>query len=162
MNLKRGFTLIELLVVVAIIGILSSVVLASLNSARIKGSDAAVKANLANLRGQAAICYDGGCSTVTAGNYGAGVTCTFTAAGAMTGCASDLFADETFRNGMKAAASAGGATGANPVTGYTNAAGDAWAVHSPVKNTTDLTFCVDSAGAAKKNSTAQALTGLCS
>lgn len=55
---KRGFTLIELLVVIAIIGILAAVVLASLNSARDKGSDAATKSNLNNIRAQAELVYD--------------------------------------------------------------------------------------------------------
>lgn len=57
-TLRRGFTLIELLVVIAIIGILASVVLASLNSARDKGEDAAIKSNLNNLRAQAELSYD--------------------------------------------------------------------------------------------------------
>lgn len=47
---KRGFTLIELLVVVAIIGLLSSVVLASLNGARQKGRDARRIADLKQMQ----------------------------------------------------------------------------------------------------------------
>ena len=42
----RGFTLIELLVVIAIIGLLASVILASVNVARLKANDASRESNL--------------------------------------------------------------------------------------------------------------------
>ena len=55
---KRGFTLIELLVVIAIIGILSSVVLASLNSARQKGRDARRVSDVKQLQLALELFYD--------------------------------------------------------------------------------------------------------
>lgn len=55
---SRGFTLIELLVVVAIIGILSSIVLASLNSARQKGRDARRISDLKQLQLALELYYD--------------------------------------------------------------------------------------------------------
>jgi prepilin-type N-terminal cleavage/methylation domain-containing protein len=49
-NQSQGFTLIELLVVIAIIGLLASVVLVSMNSARIKARDTARLANIKQIQ----------------------------------------------------------------------------------------------------------------
>jgi type II secretion system protein G len=47
---QKGFTLIELLIVIAIIGVLSSVIVASLNQGRIKARDAKRIQDLATIR----------------------------------------------------------------------------------------------------------------
>lgn len=60
---SKGFTLIELLVVIAIIGILSSVVLASLNSARKKGRDARRIADVKQIQLALELYYDAHPST---------------------------------------------------------------------------------------------------
>jgi prepilin-type N-terminal cleavage/methylation domain-containing protein len=82
---NKGFTLIELLVVVAIIGLLSSIVFASLNSARGKAKDAAIKEGVYQLSNVMALNYDdygsycqlqngwinsqGACSAIFSGTY---------------------------------------------------------------------------------------------
>ncbi len=138
---NRGFTLIELLVVIAIIGILSSVVLASLNTARGKGSDAAIKSNLANIRAQAEIQYD------TWGTYGnADATPAAVAEGACPAAASDnIFGTPTVAAQIAAGVVASGGAALCSAT-----TGNAWAVSVPLKTNNANSWCVDSTGASKQ------------
>ena len=72
-SFNRGFTLIELLVVIAIIGILSSVVLASLNSARAKGRDARRISDLKQLQLALELYYEANSSLYPVANTAGGI-----------------------------------------------------------------------------------------
>ena len=141
MKKNKGFTLIELLVVIAIIGILSSVVLASLNTARNKGADAAVKASMSSVRAQAEIWYDNNSNKYNAGS-------------ATTTCSTGVFADSVITSAITQITNQSVA----PVC-YTSANGQNWAMSVSALKGAGTSWCLDNSGWAKAG-TAGA-TGVC-
>lgn len=148
-----GFTLIELLIVIAIIGVLSAVVLSALNSARGKGTDAAIKSSLDNGRSQAELFYDSNSNNyvITAG--GTTDVCSATASvNGVKGLYSFMqSAQQAYGPGLtlNSNLSTGGAS--SKITCHASAA-LGWALEAPLKNTTGF-YCVDSTGKATTTTT---------
>ena len=140
---QRGFTLIELLVVIAIIGILSAVVLASLNTARSKGNDAAIQSNLSTIRTQAEIYRDG----QTNNSYGTNTVLE-------TNCAAtdNMFSNSNIKRAAAAADIANGPSGT--VTCNVSAGGTEYAVSAQLVTDTTKYWCIDSSSVGTTTTTA--------
>lgn len=133
---KRGFTLIELLVVMAIIGVLASVILPALNTARDKAADAAVMSNIDGVRKGSELVFES-----LGGTYG---TSAFSAACNTTATAipaTHIFEDASILEYITAAVAVNGDVDAKCQ------ADDTWFVLSvPLKTDPATSWCIDSAG----------------
>jgi type IV pilus assembly protein PilA len=154
-NTQKGFTLIELLVVIAIIGILSSIVIASLNSARTKGKDAAIKGQLKQLQTQAEVFYDN--------NGGKYATTTVVGATSCTTASSGTFAGSLFSNTSAAQQIAQIASNDAPnssVACAISSNGQLWGLSITGLNGGG-SYCLDNSGNFKASSTLNTGTAIC-
>ncbi len=141
---QKGFTLIELLVVIAIIGILASVVLVSLGSARTSGGDAKIKSQLNSFRTAMELYY------ASNNNYGPAGT-------AADGCsATPTLAPYTdTATGLVNLADEDNYPTGNSLTCWDNrAAGTAatqWAAQGRLGGGTGNYYCVDYTGLSREN-----------
>jgi prepilin-type N-terminal cleavage/methylation domain-containing protein len=81
-SLRKAFTLVELLVVISIIGVLSSVVFASLSSAKTRAKEAKLVQMMSAVNSAAQTCVNSGIALTVPASSGAGgsVVCTGDAA----------------------------------------------------------------------------------
>ncbi len=156
-NRSQGFTLIELLVVIAIIGILSAVVLASLNTARSKGNNASIQSNLSTIQTQAEIYY-GGAGANTYGPAFTAANCPLPAAVGTT-----MFHAGGDLTINRAIVSAELANGAANVTCVSTASPAAYAVLSQLSVNIGSApyWCVDSTGFAGARTSATFVGAAC-
>ncbi|HWC57811.1 MAG TPA: type II secretion system protein [Candidatus Paceibacterota bacterium] len=150
---QNGFTLIELLVVIAIIGILASIVLASLNSARNKGTDAKIKAELSNARAQAELYYDDNTQSYSG-------VCTADST-ATPGGIQNMVADAATATGASSVGT--GAFSTTPPSAVCHDSADGWAAMVSLKApaTAGDGYCVDSTGASEETDTLGATSVTC-
>lgn len=140
--MKKGFTLIELLLVVAIIGLLTSIIMASLSQSRSDANVVSLKSGMKELQKQMELKYNNSTS------YGRQVSASCESVG-------EIFADSKIRSLLNSISKNG--------AGYQNSfcsvqsgsinAGTSWSVFFAYKHNPNKGWCVSSNSSGKQMNT---------